>query len=56
MKHVSIKIVFYLKKFGLGITIDKMPIVFPYAYKITFQIGWVESCIFLYNKTDSWNR
>lgn len=56
MKHVDLKISFYSKKFGLGIALEKMPIVFPYSYKVTLQIAWVECCLFLHLKSSSWNR
>jgi hypothetical protein len=54
MKHINIKTVFYLRKFGLGITLDKMPMVFPFAYKLSLQIAWIECCVFMYRKSDSW--
>lgn len=56
MKHIDLKISFYTKKFGLGTHIEKMPMVFPYAYKLTIQVAWIECCLFFYFKPNSWNR
>lgn len=50
MKHVLVKISFYFKKFGLGVVQEKMPMVYPYTYKISIQLAWIECCIFLINK------
>lgn len=56
MKHIDLRISFYSKKFGLGLSIEKMPIVFPYAYKVSIQIAWIECCLFFYLKSGTWNR
>lgn len=47
MKHVFVKISFYFKKFGLGIYLEKMPMVYPYKRKLSIQITWIECCVLL---------
>ena len=56
MKHFNLKTSFYIKKFGIGVSIDKLPIVDPFMYKITVQIGWIECCLSLILKSNTWNR
>lgn len=56
MKHIDLKISFYIRKFGLGISLLKMPVTSLYAYKLTIQITWIECCLFLYLKSKSWNK
>lgn len=56
MKNYNLEILFYLRKFGIGVYIDKLPIVEPYKYKFTFQIGWIECCLFFILKSNTWKK
>lgn len=50
MKHLYSKIVFYFRKFGFGIFFDKMPIVYPYKYRLTIQFTWIECCFYIHKR------
>lgn len=50
MKNVFVKISFYARKFGLGIYLEKMPMVYSYKYKLTLQCTWLECCILIIKK------
>ncbi len=50
MKHFYSKIVFYFRKFGFGIFFEKMPLIYPYKYKLTIQFTWIECCFFVHKR------
>ena len=46
-KYLDFKASLYLKKFGIGIYIEKTPMIFPYKYKLGLQIAWLELTLIL---------
>ena len=37
----------YDKEFGIGFTVRKLPMIFPYKYRITIHITWLQICILI---------
>jgi hypothetical protein len=44
----------YDREFGAGITVRKMPMVFPYKYRIILHITWLQICFFI--SKSPWNK
>jgi hypothetical protein len=52
-KLLDLKLSFYVKKFGVGLYLEKMPMIFPYKYQLSLQIAWLEICLILIIKKRS---
>lgn len=44
---MKLKLEGYDREFGIALTIRKLPMVFPYKYRIKIHIAWFQLCIYI---------
>lgn len=53
MDHFKAHIAFYPKVFGVSLCIEKMMLSYPFKYRLTLQLLWVNISLLMLNKHTS---